>query len=310
MYRKYYPLIVLSAAGTKKMGELEIAVRFVRTTPSLDFIHVYTQPLLPLMHHVKPLGLRQQDLLRSTAVEMVVGHFSRSEPPLRREIVLFMLNDESNGFSMRKVRANWYRVINVVSAVITTVKWIDNTRSWQNSTATILVHALLVILIWFPDLIIPTISFYTFITGAWNYKFRSSEIFPHFDSKLSMVDAVDEEELDEEFDGVVSTRSPEVVRRRYDKLRAVGARVQSLLGDLATQGERVQALVTWRDPRATGIFTAICFAVAVVLYLVPLRMVAVAFGFYYLRHPVFRDRFPSPVLNFLRRLPSLSDRLM
>ncbi|XP_022156210.1 protein QUIRKY-like [Momordica charantia] len=70
------------------------------------------------------------------------------------------------------------------------------------------------------------------------------------------------------------------------------------------------ALVTWRDPRATGIFTAFCFAVAVVLYVVPSKMVAVAFGFYYLRHPVFRDWLPSPALNFLRRLPSMSDRLM
>ena len=118
------------------------------------------------------------------------------------------------------------------------------------------------------------------------------------------------DELDEEFDGMPSTRSSEVVRMRYDKLRAIGAHVQHLLGDLATQAERVQALVTWQDPRATGIFTAICFAVAVVLYVVPLRMVAVACGFYYLRHPIFRVRLPSSGVNFFKRLPCLSDRLM
>ncbi|KAL0544664.1 hypothetical protein IC582_019782 [Cucumis melo] len=310
VYRNFYPLLLLTTAGTKKMGELEIAVRFVRSAPPLDFIHVYTQPLLPLMHHVKPLGVGQQDLLRGAAVETVVGHFSRSEPPLRREIIVFMLDAESHNFSMRKIRVNWYRVINVASTIIAAVKWIDDTRSWRNPTATILVHALLVILIWFPDLIIPTVSFYVFVTGAWNYKLRSSELIPSFDSKLSMTDIVERDELDEEFDDVPSTRSAEVVRMRYDKLRVIGTRVQGLLGDLATQGERVQALVTWRDPRATGIFTGICFMVAVVLYVVPLRMVAVAFGFYYLRHPVFRDRLPSPALNFLRRLPSLSDRLM
>ncbi|XP_038883610.1 protein QUIRKY [Benincasa hispida] len=310
VYRNFYPLLVLSAAGTKKMGELEIAVRFVRTSPPLDFLHVYSQPLLPLMHHVQPLGVRQQDLLRSAAVETVVGHFSRSEPPLRREVVLFMLDAESHSFSMRKVRANWYRVISVAATVIAAVKWIDDTRSWRNPTATILVHILLVILIWFPDLIIPTVSFYVFVTGAWNYKFRSPELLSSFDLKLSMTDVVERDELDEEFDDIPSTRSPEVVRMRYDKLRVIGTRVQSLLGDLATQGERVQALVTWRDPRATGIFTGICFAVAMALYVVPLRMVTVAFGFYYLRHPIFRDRLPSPALNFLRRLPSLSDRLM
>ncbi|XP_022925217.1 protein QUIRKY isoform X2 [Cucurbita moschata] len=310
VYRNLYPLLLLSAAGSKKMGELEIAVRFVRTAPPFDFIHVYSQPLLPLMHHVKPLGIRQQEQLRIAAVETVVGNLSRSEPPLRREIILFMLDAESHGFSMRKVRANWYRIINVATTVIAAVKWVDDTRSWRNPTSTILVHALLVILIWFPDLIIPTVSFYAFVTSAWNYKFRSQGLLPHFDSKLSMVDTVEMDELDEEFDGMPSTRSPEVVRMRYDKLRAIGARVQHLLGDLATQVERMQALVTWQDPRATGIFTAICFAVAVVLYVVPLRMVAVACGFYYLRHPVFRVRLPSSTVNFFKRLPCLSDRLM
>ncbi|KAI5443658.1 hypothetical protein KIW84_012345, partial [Lathyrus oleraceus] len=106
------------------------------------------------------------------------------------------------------------------------------------------------------------------------------------------------------------SRSGEAVRMRYDKLRTLGARVQTVLGDLATQGERVQAVVTWRDPCATGIFIFLCLVVAMILYLVPSKMVAMAFGFYYLRHPIFRDRLPSPGLNFFRRLPSLSDRIM
>ncbi|CAM8973836.1 unnamed protein product [Rhodiola kirilowii] len=87
-------------------------------------------------------------------------------------------------------------------------------------------------------------------------------------------------------------------------------RVQIALGDLATQGERVKALVTWQDPRATCIFVVLCFFVALVLYVVPSKMVAIAFAFYYLRHPLFRDRKPSPALNFFRRLPSLSDRII
>ncbi|KAL9247069.1 hypothetical protein vseg_020539 [Gypsophila vaccaria] len=109
---------------------------------------------------------------------------------------------------------------------------------------------------------------------------------------------------------VPSSRPPEVFRARYDKLRTLGARVQTVLGDLATQGERVQALVTWRDPRATGIFVALCFGVAIILYLIPSKMVAMALGFYYFRHPLFRDRAPPPVINFFKRLPSQSDRIL
>ncbi|KAK4282115.1 hypothetical protein QN277_013528 [Acacia crassicarpa] len=308
--RNTYPLLVLTNAGTKKMGEIEIAIRFIRTAQRLDFLHVYSQPMLPLMHHIKPLGLAQQEMLRNTAVKIVAGHLSRSEPPLRREVVLYMLDADSHNFSMRKVRANWYRIINVVAGFIDILRWIEDTRGWKNPTATILVHALLVMLVWFPDLIIPTLAFYVFVIGAWNYRFRSRDPLPHFDQKISLAEVVDREELDEEFDTMPSSRTGEMIRMRYDKLRTLGARVQTVLGDIAAQGERVQALVTWRDPRGTGIFLGMCLVVALMLYLVPPKMVAMAFGFYYLRHPVFRDRTPSPAVNFFRRLPSLSDRIM
>lgn len=221
-----------------------------------------------------------------------------------------MLDADSHAFSMRKVRANWFRIINVIAGIIDTVKWIDDTRSWRNPTSTVLVHALLVMLVWFPDLIIPTLAFYMFVVGVWNYRLRSRNPLPHFDPKISLADKIDRDELEEEFDAIPCSRTNEMVHARYDKLRILGARVQTVLGDFATQGERVQALVTWRDPRATGIFVGLCFVVAFILYLVPSKMVAMALGFYFLRHPIFRDRMPSPALNFFRRLPSLSDRIL
>ncbi|KAJ8528921.1 hypothetical protein K7X08_030661 [Anisodus acutangulus] len=310
VYRNTFPLLLLSQAGLKKMGEIELAVRFIRSTPTLDFLHVYSQPLLPMMHHVKPLGMVQQESLRTAAVKIVASHLTRSEPPLRREVVTYMLDADSHSFSMRKVRANWFRIINVIAGVIDIVKWVDDTRGWKNPTATLLVHALLVMLVWFPDLIIPTFAFYVFVIGAWNYRFRSRDTLPHFDPKISLAESLDRDELDEEFDALPCNRPNELVRARYDKLCMLGARVQTILGDFAMQGERVQALVTWRDPRATGIFIGLCFVVAFILYLVPSKMVAMAFGFYYLRHPIFRDRMPSPALNFFRRLPSLSDRML
>ncbi|XP_073317654.1 multiple C2 domain and transmembrane region protein 16 [Primulina huaijiensis] len=310
VYRSIFPLFLLSPFGLKKMGEIELAVRFARLAPTLDFLHVYSQPLLPMMHHLKPIGMVQQDVLRTTAVKIVSAHLLRSEPPLRHEVVTYMLDADSHMFSMRKVRANWLRIINVIAGVIDVFRWIDDTRSWKNSTGTLLVHALFVMLVWFPDLIVPTLAFYVFVIGAWNYRFHSKASLPHFDTKISLTESIDRDELDEEFDAMPCMRPEEMVRVRYDKLRVLGARVQTVLGDLATQGERVQALVTWRDPRATGIFVGLCFVVAFILYLVPSKMVAMAFGFYYLRHPIFRDRMPSPALNFFRRLPSLVDRML
>ncbi|KAK9167367.1 hypothetical protein Scep_002558 [Stephania cephalantha] len=310
VYRNMYPLLLLCPNGVRHMGEIELAVRFIPSIPTVDLCHVYTQPALPPMHHIKPLGVVQQEMLRNTASKIVAAHLSRSEPPLPREVVLYMLDANSHAFSMRKIRANWLRIVNVLTWLVDVARWVEDKRTWKNPTATLLVHALLVMLVWFPDLILPTLSFYVFVIGAWNYRFRPRDPQPFLDSRISLAESTDRDELDEEFDTVPSTRSGEVVRARYDKLRAIGARVQSVLGDVAAQGERVQALVTWRDPRATGVFIGLCLVVAVVLYVVPSKMVGMAFGFYYLRHPMFRDRMPSPALNFFRRLPSLSDRMM
>ncbi|CAM8971393.1 unnamed protein product [Rhodiola kirilowii] len=310
VYKNTYSLLSLSNTGMRKMGDVELAVRFVRATPSLDFLHVYSQPLLPLMHHLKPLGMVQQETLRHVAAKIMAARLSQSEPPLKQEVVLHMLDADSHAFSIRKVRANWVRIVNVVSGVIEAVKWVENVRAWINPTAAILVHALVVVLIWFPELILPSLALYVFTLGAWNYWSKPRVTLPHVDLRLSLADVAERDELDEEFDTVPSSKPNEVVRARYEKLRAIGMRVQIALGDLATQGERVKALVTWQDPRATCIFVVLCFFVALVLYVVPSKMVAMAFAFYYLRHPLFRDRKPSPALNFFRRLPSLSDRII
>ncbi len=41
----------------------------------------------------------------------------------------------------------------------------------------------------------------------------------------------------------------QVFKYRYERLRGVAGRIQNALGDLATMGERVQSLLSWRDPR-------------------------------------------------------------
>ncbi|RWR85430.1 protein QUIRKY [Cinnamomum micranthum f. kanehirae] len=310
VYRGSYPLLLMLPTGVRKMGEIELAVRFARASSTLDVLHVYTQPMLPRMHHLKPIGTFQQEALRQAAARVVAQHLARTEPPLRREVVLHVLDADTCGFSMRRVRANWVRIMSLVARAVDLVRWIEDTRWWRNPTVTMIVHVLLVLLVWHPDLVCPTVAFYVFGVGAWKRRVRARVLSPHPCTKMSQAENADRDELDEEFDPIPSIRGPEVVRARYDRLRMLGARVQTVLGDLAMQGERVQALVTWRDPRATGMFIGFCFLVSVMMYLVPTKMVAVVGGFYYLRHPLFRDRMPSPGRNFFKRLPSLSDRMM
>nr|GMC52660.1 protein QUIRKY [Ipomoea batatas] len=309
VYTNSYPLLVLSRAGLKKMGEIELAVRF--SSPSLlpDTCAVYGQPLLPRMHYLRPLGVAQQEALRGAAIKMVAAWLARSEPPLGSEVVRYMLDADSHNWSMRKSKANWFRIVAVLAWLVGLAKWLNDIRRWRNPVTTILVHILYLVLVWYPDLIVPTGFLYVFLIGVWYYRFRP-KIPAGMDTRLSQALNVDPDELDEEFDTIPSSRPPEIVRLRYDRLRILAARVQTVLGDFATQGERVQALVSWRDPAATKMFIVVCLVITIVLYSVPPKMVAVALGFYFLRHPMFRDPMPPASLNFFRRLPSLSDRLM
>jgi hypothetical protein len=100
------------------------------------------------------------------------------------------------------------------------------------------------------------------------------------------------------------------VRMWYDRLRSIAGRIQIVVGDLATQGERLQSLLSWRDPRATALFVLFCLIAAIVLYVTPFQVVALLSGIYVLRHPRFRHKLPSVPLNFFRRLPARTDCML
>jgi len=130
------------------------------------------------------------------------------------------------------------------------------------------------------------------------------------DTRISYADAVHPDELDEEFDVFPTSRGTDIVRARYDRLRIVAGKIQTVVGDVASQLERVQALLSWRDPRATFIYMIFCFAAAIVLYVTPFQVLTLLSGFYFMRHPKFRHKMPSLPINFFRRLPARTDSML
>lgn len=308
IYTHSYPLLVLYPTGLKKMGELQLAIRF--TCLSLaNMIYLYTHPLLPKMHYIHPFTVNQLDSLRYEAMNIVAVRLSRAEPPLRKEVVEYMLDVDSHMWSMRRSKANFFRIVSLFSGVISMSKWLGEVCHWKNPITSILVHVLYVILIIYPELILPTVFLYMFLIGIWNYRFRPRHP-PHMDTKLSWAEAVHSDELDEEFDTFPTSKLPDIVRMRYDRLRSVAGRIQTVVGDMATQGERFQALLSWRDPRATSLYIIFCLIVAVVLYVTPFKILALILGLYLLRHPRFRSKLPSVPSNFFKRLPARTDSML
>lgn len=308
VYTHSYPLLVLHPSGVKKMGELHLAIRFSCASMA-NMMYLYSRPLLPKMHYVRPLSVVQLDMLRHQAVNIVAARLSRAEPPLRKEVVEYMTDANSHLWSMRRSKANFFRLMSVFNGLFAVTTWFGDVCLWKNPVTTVLVHVLFVMLVSFPELIFPTVFLYMFLIGLWNYRFRPKSP-PHMNTRISYAEGVHPDELDEEFDTFPSTRNPEVIRNRYDRLRSVAGRIQTVIGDIASQGERVQALLSWRDPRATFIFLIFCLVFAVVLYATPIQVMAVVAGFYHMRHPRFRHRLPSAPINFFRRLPAQTDSML
>ncbi|XP_057498988.1 FT-interacting protein 7-like [Actinidia eriantha] len=308
VYTHSYPLLVLHPSGVKKMGELHLAIRF-SCTSMVNMMFIYSRPLLPKMHYIRPLTVMQLDMLRHQAVNIVSARLSRAEPPLRKEVVEYMTDAHSHLWSMRRSKANFFRLMSVFNGLFAVGKWFGEVCMWKNPITTVLVHVLFVMLVCFPELILPTVFLYMFLIGLWNYRYRA-KYPPHMNTRISYAEAVHPDELDEEFDTFPTSRGADLVRMRYDRLRSVAGRIQTVVGDVATQGERFQALLSWRDPRATTIFITFCLVAAIVLYATPFQVLAVVGGFYVMRHPRFRHRLPAIPLNFFRRLPARTDSML
>ncbi|XP_061361389.1 FT-interacting protein 3-like [Gastrolobium bilobum] len=308
VYTHSYPLLVLHNSGVKKTGELHLAVRFTSSS-FINMLFRYSMPLLPKMHYIHPLSVIQLDSLRHQAMQIVAMRLNRAEPPLRKEVIEYMLDVDSHMWSMRRSKANFFRIMKVLGGLIAFGRWFDQICNWKNPITSILIHVLFIILVLYPELILPTIFLYLFLIGIWNFRWRPRHP-PHMDTRLSHADAAHPDELDEEFDSFPTSRSSDMVRMRYDRLRSIAGRVQTVIGDMATQGERFQSLLSWRDPRATTLFITFCLIAALVFYVTPFQVVCLLLGFYVLRHPRFRQKFPSFPLNFFRRLPARSDSML
>lgn len=308
VYTHAYPLLMLHPSGVKKMGELHLAVRF-SCANMVNVLHMYTMPLLPKMHYVQPLSVNQLDSLRYQAMNVVASRLGRAEPPLGREVVEYMLDHDSHMWSMRKSKANFFRLTNVLAWLIAMSRLLESLRNWHKPVLSALFMFVFVIFVVIPELIIPCVLLVMAVVGLWRYRARPRHP-PHMDTRLSNADVLHPDELDEEFDSFPTSRSADVVRMRYDRLRSVAGRIQSVVGDMATQGERFQALLSWRDPRATFLFVIVCFVAACGFYFVPFKWVVSLWGLYLLRPPKFRNRLPSRAVNFFKRLPTRADGML
>jgi hypothetical protein len=295
--------------GVKKMGELHFTLRFIYTKGSGDKIYQYTQPMLPKPAYTDPMSVYQIDSLRNQAVRHIAMRLARAEPPLRREVVESMLSGRGPVWSIRRGKANFQRVMECLKFLKTALIWLDDLRQWKNSRTTIVMFAAFSVFVYYSEIIIPSFVAFLFLKALHNYFKRPRDILC-LDTNLSQVESVNTLDWQEELDTFPSSAPFEDLRLRYDRLRAIGYRIEETVGNLATQLERFHAIFSWRDRRATLIFTLFCLVAWIMFYLVPFRLLFYLFGTYLMRSPRFRVTLPPIPQNVFRRLPSRDDCLL
>ncbi|TKY58002.1 QUIRKY protein [Spatholobus suberectus] len=304
VYTHSYPLVGLHPSGVKKMGEIHLAVRFSFSFVSpLKMYQSYMLPLLPRHHHVFPLSPSQLLTLRNQPAHIIAQRLSRAEPPLRKEVVYYMLDFRSSLWSKRKAVANFNRIMSLIGDFVAFWKWLEDIKNWKKPVVTLLFNFVcFLMLFFFPKRILPLVILYLLCVVLKRYLKRPKHPC-HTDATLSGAHVATAEDLVEELDRFPTQLGGEPLTRRYDRLRIVATNAQKLINDLATLGEKLQALFTWRDPRATTIFLMFCVVGFLVTVTVPARVVIFIWITYYLRHPRFRDTLPSVPENFIKRMP-------
>src|SRR5262249_1866108 len=148
-----YPLIVLQPNGLKKMGELHLAVKF-SCISWINLFQTYSQPLLPQMHYTNPLTVYQLDSSRHQASYILSLRLSRADPPLRKEVVEYILDAGANIWSLRKGKANCERVMACLSGIVAVWRWFDQIRQWKSPVTTILGYFLFIFMVYSPRFIL------------------------------------------------------------------------------------------------------------------------------------------------------------
>jgi hypothetical protein len=220
-----------------------------------------------------------------------------------------MLDTGVNRWSLRRGKANCERVMACLSGILFIWRQFDQTRHWKNSAVTILIYSLFAAMVMSPKLILPAFFLAFFVLGVWRFPKRPRHP-PHMDTKLSHAETAQHDELDEEFDTFPTSKQGEALKTRYDRLRGIAGRLMIMIGDLATQLERIHALVSWRDPRATAMFLIFCLIACILVHKVQFRYLVLVTWTYAMRPPRLRVGIPSIPQSFLRRLPAKTDSML
>lgn len=308
VYNYSYPLVQLQPSGLKKMGEIQLS--FKLTCPSIANLYKkYTMPMLFPQHFDNPLSPAQLYELRQQTIELVRSNMSKAEPPLRNEVVDYMLDSREIVWSMRRCKADFERINVFLNCLVGIYTYFDDIRKWKDLVSPIIAHLLLVILFFLPQSLLPAIFLALIVHMLLQFQIKPKTL-SHVDLHLSHVHTASIDELEEEFDPMPSKFEDVILMNRYDRLRVSAGRVVTQMGEFAATMEKLQSLLSFQDSTATMLVMISCLIIGIAALAVPFRYLVFVWFLYFLRHPMFRSPFPPFYENWIRRMPSKLDSMI
>ncbi|TKY57463.1 QUIRKY protein [Spatholobus suberectus] len=279
IYSNSCPLVELQPLRLRKMGGIPLAFKFC-CPDMINLCKVYnTLPMLPRQHFANPLSPTQFHGLRKQTSMLVSSKTSKTEPPMTREVVEYMLDSREIMWSMPRGRADFERINTFVSGLVAWSAQFDEKCKWKSPVSTLTICLVLFIVIAYPYYLLPAI-FSVLIPRVLLLHQNKPRKPSHVDLQLCHVHTASVDEL------------KSIIRNRYHRLRVAAGKYVTLLVDFATRGERLQCLMIWQDPVATMLVMVLCLITGIVTLIVPFQSIVSVWLLYLLRHPILRSSVP------------------
>lgn len=228
-----------------------------------------------------------------------------SRPKIPLQVSRKVMNLEHETFARKRTKVHVRRMRVMFSALAPVKRKWGQLKTWENPWESIFGCLLCALFAFFPKFFIAAVLMY--FAGLMSLGYRSPSQPPLMDENPLVLEETKNDKNAVDAD----SHNPYIsLKAKYDKLNLIAIKVQNALDMLATFMERIHALVTWRDPMATRLFTLVLFIIAVVVLAFGLRITLCIALVWQLRPPCLQKPTPPPPVSFFVRLPSKSDQVL
>eukprot|EP00731_Ephydatia_muelleri_P016633 Em0009g1057a len=244
--------------------------------------------------------------------------------PIRAGIRTFLpkegrvMGEEEETFKRKVMISNIRRAMDVGSILQSMWSFIEGLWNWEDKWLSALcffffVVACLLAEVWmvFPLLILLLLYGYmvVYVRGQHLWQIDSRRKSRHRDGddeEESSMEELEGSELEDEGDPAAEDQSKAGISQKFKQLQRGLLLLQTLLGQLADLGERVQNFCHWRVPWLCWLAITVLTIAMVIVYFIPLRYIILAWGVNkftkWLRNPHYIDN--QELLDFISRAPT------